>query len=65
PSGLISELTWRAALPFAISKHMPVSRAALVGIEPRLTDAAMCTNVRSLNTGQKRDKIKGSFAKGL
>ncbi|MEL6736569.1 MAG: hypothetical protein AAFO98_11985 [Pseudomonadota bacterium] len=33
--------------------------------EPRLTDAAMCTNVRSLNTGQKRDKIKGSFAKGL
>ena len=33
--------------------------------EPILPDAALCTNVRSLSPGQKRGKIKGSFAKGL
>jgi hypothetical protein len=36
-----------------------------VGFEPKVPDAALCTNVRSLGPGQKRDKIKGSFAKGL
>ena len=33
--------------------------------EPTLSDAALCTNVRSFGPGQKRDKINGSFAKGL
>jgi hypothetical protein len=33
--------------------------------EPRVTDAAHRTNVCSSEVGQKRDKTKGSFAKGL
>ena len=36
-----------------------------VGIEPTFPDAALCTDVRSFGSGQKRDKTKGSFAKGL
>jgi hypothetical protein len=39
--------------------------AAKVGFEPFLPDAALRTNVRSSSDGQKRDKIKQSFAKGL
>ena len=35
------------------------------GFEARLTDAADRTNVCSSEDGQKRDKTKGSFAKGL
>lgn len=33
--------------------------------EPNVFDAARCTNVCSWRGGQKRDKIKPSFAKGL
>ncbi|MEO0916758.1 MAG: hypothetical protein AAFY31_07200 [Pseudomonadota bacterium] len=39
--------------------------AEKVSKEPILPDAAACTNVRSLGCGQKGDKIKPSFAKGL
>ena len=33
--------------------------------EPKLLDAAPCTNVGSSGRGQKRDKTKPGFAKGL
>lgn len=35
------------------------------GDEPKVTEAALCTNVRSSDCGQERDKIKPSFAKGF
>lgn len=35
------------------------------GFEPILPDAALRTDVRFSGCGQKRDKIKSSFAKGL
>jgi len=47
------------------SKRALSHGAANSGSEPTLPDAALCTNVRSFGLGQKRDKIKGSFAKGL
>ncbi len=39
--------------------------ASEVRFEPILTDAAPSTNVCYFEAGQKRDKIKGSFAKAL
>jgi hypothetical protein len=33
--------------------------------EPKVPDAASCANVRLSGLGQKRDKTKRSFAKGL
>ena len=38
---------------------------AKVDFEPILTNAAFCVNVCSQEAGQKRDKIKVDFAKGL
>lgn len=35
------------------------------GFEPKGTDTASCTKVRSSKYGQKRDKFKGGFANGL
>ena len=42
-----------------------VHYAAKVSFEPLVTDAALCMNVRILTRGQKRDKIKVNFARGL
>ena len=40
-------------------------RADYVRSEPITLDAALCTNIFSFGPGQKRDKIKRSFAEGL
>jgi hypothetical protein len=45
---------------------MPFARiAAKVLKEPSLTNAARLSNVSFYSDGQKRDKIKADFAKGL
>jgi len=46
-------------------KRPLVSSAAKVPNEPTSTNAAGRTNVRTSRRGQKRDKIKVSFAKSL
>lgn len=55
----------RAVPQFGISKRVFGFYAALVGGEPRMTDAALCTNVKLSSICQKRDRFKSSFAQGF